>query len=159
MNNHGLTDKQEMFCRHYVVDFNGKQAAIRAGYAANSAAVTASKLLTKANVRAFLVELCSEIDEQLKIDATWVKQQAVMVHRRCVQNIEPVLNKQGDQVYDDEGRPIYRFDSNGALKALEIVGKHKEVKAFIEEKRDLGMESLADAIRGARKRTGDEDVE
>lgn len=27
-----LTKKQEAFCQEYVVDFNGTQAAIRAGY-------------------------------------------------------------------------------------------------------------------------------
>ncbi len=27
-----LTNKQEMFCREYLIDLNGTQAAIRAGY-------------------------------------------------------------------------------------------------------------------------------
>ena len=34
-----LTDRQEMFCREYLIDLNATQAAIRAGYSANTATV------------------------------------------------------------------------------------------------------------------------
>ncbi len=47
-----LTPKQQRFVAEYLVDFNGKQAAIRAGYAPNSAEVVASKLLRLAKVSA-----------------------------------------------------------------------------------------------------------
>jgi phage terminase small subunit len=40
-----LSDQQERFCREYLVDRNGTQAAIRAGYSETHAAVTGSKLL------------------------------------------------------------------------------------------------------------------
>jgi phage terminase small subunit len=40
-----LTDKQLAFIREYPKDWNATQAAIRAGYNANSAAVTANELL------------------------------------------------------------------------------------------------------------------
>jgi len=36
-----LTDKQEMFCREYLIDLNATQAAIRAGYSAKTANRTA----------------------------------------------------------------------------------------------------------------------
>ena len=40
--------KLETFARQYVIlNFNGKQAAIAAGYAKKSAAVTAARLLNK----------------------------------------------------------------------------------------------------------------
>lgn len=47
-----LSDKQAAFAREYAVDKNGKQAAIRAGYAPGAAEVTASRLLRNVNVRA-----------------------------------------------------------------------------------------------------------
>ena len=40
-----LTDKQRMFIAEYLVDMNGKRAAIAAGYSARSAKVRAAKLL------------------------------------------------------------------------------------------------------------------
>ena len=42
-----LTDKQEMFCREYLIDLNATQAAIRAGYSAKTANRTASENLSK----------------------------------------------------------------------------------------------------------------
>lgn len=45
-----LTPKQARFVDEYLVDLNGKQAAIRAGYSERSAEVQASRLLSKAKV-------------------------------------------------------------------------------------------------------------
>lgn len=56
-----LTPKMKRFCQEYVVDYNGKQAAIRAGYSENSAASIASENLTKPNV---LAEVERIMDEQ-----------------------------------------------------------------------------------------------
>ena len=47
-----LTPKQARFVEEYLVDANGTQAAIRAGYSKRSAKVTASQNLSKANVAA-----------------------------------------------------------------------------------------------------------
>ena len=47
-----LTAKQTSFIDEFMKGRNGTQAAIRAGYAPGSAKVTASRLLTKANVAA-----------------------------------------------------------------------------------------------------------
>lgn len=44
--------KHEAFCREYVVDFNGAQAAIRAGYSERTARAIASELLTKPDIQA-----------------------------------------------------------------------------------------------------------
>jgi Terminase small subunit len=60
-----LTPKQEMFCRQYVVDFNGQQAAIRAGYSPRTARSQASRLLTYANVQRRITELRDELHEKL----------------------------------------------------------------------------------------------
>ena len=52
-----MNAKHEAFAHEYTVDRNGTQAAIRAGYAEGSAKVTASRLLTNANVAALVHEL------------------------------------------------------------------------------------------------------
>lgn len=43
-----------LFAKEYLIDFNAKQAAIRAGYSARSAAQIGSRLLTHDNVKKFL---------------------------------------------------------------------------------------------------------
>jgi phage terminase small subunit len=45
-----LTPKQRAFVREYLIDLNATQAAIRAGYSANSAEVEGSRLLRNAKV-------------------------------------------------------------------------------------------------------------
>ena len=45
-----LNDKQVKFCYEYVVDLNGTQAAIRAGYSAKTANRIADALLSKIDV-------------------------------------------------------------------------------------------------------------
>lgn len=52
-----LTAKQELFVRQYVVDLNGTQAAIRAGYSKNGADTQAVRLLGNAGVQAAIREL------------------------------------------------------------------------------------------------------
>lgn len=51
-----FTDQMERFCQEYLHDFNGTQAAIRAGYSENSAHVTASRLLRKPVIKAAIEE-------------------------------------------------------------------------------------------------------
>ena len=52
-----LNHKQIAFCNEYIIDSNGTQAAIRAGYSINkprSAEVQASKLLSNPKIKAFI---------------------------------------------------------------------------------------------------------
>ena len=62
-----LTPKQLRFVEEYSLDHNGAAAAVRAGFAANSARVTASRLLTKANVKAAVAALEAEAAKTLRV--------------------------------------------------------------------------------------------
>lgn len=55
-------------------------------------------------------------------------------------------------VFDREGNPTgeYRFDSNGALKGLELVGKHLAMWTERYEFTDPIMEVLARKIAGMK---------
>jgi phage terminase small subunit len=55
-----LRDKQKRFVEEYLVDLNATQAAVRAGYSPSSAHVTASRLLSKADVRHAIEATLSE---------------------------------------------------------------------------------------------------
>ena len=74
-----LTDKQRSFCREYLVDLNATQAAIRAGYTKNAAKVTASKLLTKANVQLEIKKLMDERNTRTNITADDVIRQLARI--------------------------------------------------------------------------------
>lgn len=64
-----LLPKEEKFClmfRKYLG--NGKKAAIAAGYAENSASVTASKLLKKANILKRINDLAKDAERKTIMD-------------------------------------------------------------------------------------------
>lgn len=64
-----LTIKEKAFCREYVKTGNGREAAIKAGYAPKSANVTASKLLTKANIHNEISRLVGAKEKKAIMDA------------------------------------------------------------------------------------------
>lgn len=64
-----LTDKQAQFCAEYLVDLNATQAAIRAGYSAKTARVTAQGLLTKPHVEERLRVLMTERATRTQVTA------------------------------------------------------------------------------------------
>lgn len=125
-----LTDKQELFAREYLKDLNATQAAIRAGYSEKTAKETGYENLTKPHLLEFIAELNRERLERVQIDADYVLRQAVKLHERCMQEVEPITDRRGEDLKDDKGRTIYGFDSKGAAAALKLVGEHITVQAF-----------------------------
>lgn len=59
--------RQEEFCRQYLIDLNGKQAAIRAGYSARTAEFQASRLLSNVKVQEYLQKLQAEARKRTDI--------------------------------------------------------------------------------------------
>jgi len=59
-----LTDKQKRFCEEYIIDLNGTQAAIRAGYSENTANRIASENLSKLDIQEYIQELQSKISDR-----------------------------------------------------------------------------------------------
>lgn len=70
-----MTPKKERFCKEYVIDLNGAQAAIRAGYSTKTAKEQAARLLTNVNVQARVKELQGAIGKRLDITAEKVVQE------------------------------------------------------------------------------------
>lgn len=120
-----LTDQQDLFCKEYIIDLNATQAAKRAGYSEKTAQEQGSRLLSNVMVQERITELKSDREQRLQIDADWVLKQAVKVHERCMQ-AEPVI-------IGGEPTGEYKFDSAGANKSLELVGKHVNVQAWKEK--------------------------
>ena len=67
-----LKDKQELFVREYMIDFNGTQAAIRAGYSKKNARFNAAQMLTYPNVAALVYKLKMEKFKYIEVDAKFV---------------------------------------------------------------------------------------
>lgn len=67
INRHGLTRKQERFCREYLIDHNATQAAIRTGYSADSARQIGSENLSKLNISKRIEQLEQKLGEAVNI--------------------------------------------------------------------------------------------
>lgn len=148
----GLTDKQARFVSEYLKDLNATQAAIRAGYSERTAWSTGHQNLQNPKVAEAIGVALAERAERVQIDADYVLRQAVKLHERCMQEIEPFTDRHGNHVHDEKGRGLYVFNAAGAAKALEMVGKHVNVMAF-RERVDLSNPdgSLAPRVIDATK--------
>lgn len=106
------------FCKQLLIqNFNAKQAAITAGYSEKTAEQQASRLLTKVKVQEYLTELKDKRNKRLEITQDDVLRDIIKVKERCLQE-EPVKDRNGNVTGE------YKFDSNGALKALDMLSKH-----------------------------------
>lgn len=151
--NSKLRPKQQRFVDEYLLDLNGTQAAIRSGYARNGAEVTGSRLLRNPNVAEAIAEAMEERSKNTKIDAEWVLKQAVELHMRCMQQVRPALNpKTKKQLRDDDGNPLYTFNAGGAVRALELIGKHVDINAWKERIEHSSGQSFVERLQAGRRR-------
>lgn len=117
-----LTNKQEAFVREYLVDLNATQAAIRAGYSEKTARQTGAENLSKPYIHARIQELQQQRSEKLELDADWVLNRLKEISDKCMQ-AEPVTEFNYDTKRLEETGE-YEFDSSGANRATELIGKH-----------------------------------
>ena len=117
-----LKKKQIVFCKEYVKDYNGTQAAIRAGYKESNAASQASRLLSN-----------PEIIEEIKNQQKQLLEASCLTEEKVIKNLEEVLDrcltKNAVTEWNYEEHCMvetgqWTFDSKGALKAIELLGKH-----------------------------------
>ena len=112
-----LNEKQKQFCEEYIIDLNGTQAAIRAGYSEKTANRIASELLSKLDIQEYICELKNKRSERVKYSQDELMRDILEVKNRCMQ-ASPVIDKDGNET------GIWKFDSNGANKALDMLAKH-----------------------------------
>ena len=122
-----LNEKQKQFCNEYLIDLNATQAAIRAGYSQKTARSIANENLTKPDIQKYIQELQEGIKKRNRISQDEIIQDLIEVKNRCMQNV-PVMyydkaEKEWKQEVNEDGEPVYKFDSQGATKALDLLGK------------------------------------
>lgn len=117
-----LTEKMIRFCNEYLIDLNATQAAIRAGYSENSARQIGDENLSKPDIQAYLEVRRKEIQTRLELSQDWVLKRLKEISDRSMQ-AEPVLKwDYEEKEWYETGE--YQYDSAGANKATELIGKH-----------------------------------
>lgn len=137
-----LTDKQMRFVDEYMIDMNATAAYLRAGYKAegNSAEAAASRLLRNVKVQEEVKKRQIKLQEESDISVKWVLNNFKTIAERCMQ---------AEAILDREGNPIgeYRFDSSGANKALENIGKYLGMfKDKVELSGSLSVEKVLEQL-------------
>jgi len=147
-----LNQRQEMFCREYIKDLNGTQAAIRAGYSPRTADRMAYELLKKPEIQAFVLQSKAERVEEVKVDANYVLKRLIEIDEMDVADI---LDDGGDFLPIRKWPKVWRTTLSGLdiaiinsgdtetilkkikwpdkVKNLELLGKHIGVGAFTEK--------------------------
>lgn len=119
-----LTPKQALFVKEYLVDLNGTQAAIRAGYSEKTARQIAEENLSKPDIQVAVQQAMDKRAQKIEITAQYVLTTIKNTIERCAQ-AEPVLDRDGNPTGE------YKFDSNAVLKGAELLGKH--LKLFTDK--------------------------
>lgn len=116
-----LKDKEKLFCREYLTDQNGTQAAIRAGYKPGknnaSAAVQAARMLRDPAVSAYRKALIRETlsDKDLTRENIGLKYAEIL--DRCMQKEAVMEFDRASGEWIETGE--WQFDARGAARALE----------------------------------------
>jgi phage terminase small subunit len=129
--------RHRVFVDEYVLTKNATQAYLKAFKCSyNTAKTEGCKLLAKPCISHIIECKIAERAANAHVDAEYVLINLKSVVDRCMQT-EPVMTfdkaeKAYVQARDDEGNPMYQFDSKGANQALELIGKH--IGMFIDRK-------------------------
>lgn len=157
------SDRQEKFIREYLLDLNGKQAAIRAGYSPRSAEVQASRLLSNGKVAAAVAEEQQKRAERTRIDADWVlttlaeeKTADLAALYDDAGNLRPMREwpmafRRGlvvgvETVHGDDGSVVRKVRLSDRVRHMEMIGKHVDVQAFSEQMRHSGTLTLEQLV-------------
>jgi phage terminase small subunit len=87
-----MTSKQARFVVEYCVDWNGTQAAIRAGFSEKGARVEACRLLTNAAIRAAIEARIAELDQAAEITGARI---LLELKRVALSNVRDLFDAEG----------------------------------------------------------------
>ncbi|OOF68490.1 terminase [Rodentibacter pneumotropicus] len=123
-----LTDKQKRFVEEYLIDLNGKQAAIRTGYSESTAEQQASRLLSYVKVQEAIQIAQNNRSARVQVTQDDVLRDLLEVRDICMGRksiivTDTVKNNQEGKITAVDN-PIFAFEPAGANKALELLGKH-----------------------------------
>ena len=130
--------KRRLFALEYLVDLNGRKAAIRAGYAPKCAAVTASQLLSYPDVQAVVTEARGRLESKTKV------------------TIERIIKELATLGFSNlAGKDNEQKALPSKVRALELLGKHLgmfptkidgDLRLKVQGK--LSIEALKQSVKG-----------
>jgi len=142
-----LNERQKLFCREYVIDFNGTRAAKAAGYSEKTADRIASEILVKLEIQNEIKRLTKERTERTEITADRVVRELAKIAFGTIDDLgkfteegEFILHNSNDMnesgkaslntvssstTTGDGGKTTnLKITRQDKIKALELLGRH-----------------------------------
>ena len=117
-----LTPLDKQFVTEYFVDFDPEAALKRCGdNSGHKLRAKGLRILAKPEVKDLMKTHQAAVAERAAISCAWVLDRFKEISDRCMQST-PVLIADGEGGQIESGE--YKFDSSGAIKATEMIGKH-----------------------------------
>ena len=134
--------RQKRFCEEYIIDWNGTRAAIAAGYSKKTATVKASQLLTKVNIKGYILECKNKIEELAGISKL-----------KAIKQLSRMAFADISEAYNDDGtlKPLSQMSDD--LKAT-FEGVETMTVGEMSEVQKLKIASKRGAIQDLAKMLG-----
>jgi len=117
-----LNAKHILFVNDYMISQNATESYLKVyGCSEEAARKAGSRLLTNVDIKSEIVrrqeEINKKVEEETGVSVQWVLDGFKSIAERCMQ---------AESINDRDGNPTgeYKFDSSGANKALESIGRH-----------------------------------
>jgi phage terminase small subunit len=169
-----LTKKQDKqyrtFAQNYIIRFNGKEAAIQAGYSEKTAASQASRLLTHVKVQEYIRFYIKEREKRTEITGDKVVQEIaktafmresdfyhdngdVKQLSELTDNQKSALSSYGLKsihIGDGEYIEIPVFKAQDKTKSLELLGKHFGIFEKDNTQKPVGSTTVVNIVEDKR---------
>lgn len=130
----GLTEKNKIFCREYVFDWNGSRSYKIAypGVTDETARVNASKLLTDTNIKAYIEHIQKDLEKIAQISRLKVINEHIKIAFSSIANLHNtwITRKELESLTDEQKACIKSIESS--VERKNIGGKNKENQRFID---------------------------
>jgi hypothetical protein len=168
--------QHEALCNEYLIDYNGQEAGIRAGYAKRSARHTVSELLTKPNISARLAYLSEQKSKRAHRKADDIRKRVEDIAFTTMPDLVTfnesgaTFIKNSDDIKPEHACAIeaigFKEDNTGVsfklkkinpMRALELLGKEEGM--FVDRLEVSGSDDFANKLASAlnRGKHGDSD--
>lgn len=117
-----LTARQQKFCEQYLIDLNGTQSAIRAGYSPKTANRIANENLTKPDIQEKIRELQKEAREQ-----------AGITKQEVINTLSDIIRANVADLFQDSGiKPVNELSDiqKKCIESIKISKGKTEIKLF-----------------------------
>ena len=145
----GLTEKQKLFCREYIYDWNASRAARAAGYSEDTAGAIGAENLKKPQIQAYITEIQKDLEKIAGISRLRIVNEHLKIVNTSIAHLHLtwITRKEFDQLTDDQKSAIAEISTQTRkLIQYNLKGDPEEVEVeFIKIKlydRQKSLDSL-----------------